>query len=300
MTDENLKVGTGLVFWKLATSNREYISDALDYAGHKDLMPEPPTVLACLKSALGEEFPSKAKEKTAIRPSGTGNGYAVVTDPPKDANRRVGDDWGTVKAIAELTNPDDESSLTLNPYDYDLRQRLIEAMRVKRKWLTSGAVGKILAGLILKMDGVAYEKDGDHVYAVPVRRLEEWRPIANVIRMAPAMPDDKAVAAITTLSVVADAEMLRAVCAGLTEEVSSELAAIEADLAEGSLKEEACLNRLVKAGQLQQKVRRYEADMGTQLTALNAAIEKTSQAVAWTTMQVSNSAIVKDAMVARC
>jgi hypothetical protein len=114
------------------------------------------------------------------------------------------------------------------------------------------------------------------------------------------MDGDKDETMVHTMSVNASQKMLRAVCAGLTEEVSSELAAIEADLAEGSLKEEACLNRLVKAGQLQQKVRRYEADMGTQLTALNATIEKTSQAVAWTTMQVSNSAIVKDAMVARC
>ena len=138
------------------------------------------------------------------------------------------------------------------------------------------------------------------VYWLPVRKLDEWEAIADVIEQAPKRDGDKDEAMVHTLSVCANQKLLRAVCAGLTEEVSSELAAIEADLTEGSLKEEACLNRLVKASQLQQKVRRYEADMDTQLTALTAAIEKTSQAVAWTTMQVSNSAIVKDAMVARC
>jgi len=300
MAEESLKVGTVLTFWETATASREYMGNTLAAHDRYDLMPEPPTVLACLKSALGEEFPSKAKEKTAIRPSGSGKGYAVVTDPPKDSERRVGDDWGTVKAIAELSDLEDECSLTLNPYDYELRQRLMEAIRVKRQWLTSGAVGKILAELIQKLDGVAYKKNGDLVYNLPVRNLDQWKPIAKAICLAPAMRGDKEQTEITTLSVLADEEMLRAVEAGITTEITRELESIESDIAQGSLKEEACLNRLAKAGELQRKVMRYEADIGKTLAALNAAVEKTTRAVAWTTLQVSNSAVVRDAMAAHC
>lgn len=297
MTKQELSVGGAVVFWQLATANRDYVSNALSGRGYADLMPEPPTPLACLKSALSEAFPTKSKERVAIRP--VEGGYAVVVEPPKDTDRRVGDNWGEVKATAVLTDEEDEYTLTLNPYNPELRESLFEAMRTKRRWLTPTAVGKIMVSLVEKLDGTSY-RDNGVVYWMPGRSLNSLEQIADEIELAPKRDGDKDEAMVHILSVCANQRLLKAVCAGLTEEVSSELAAIEADLAEGSLKEEACLNRLVKAGQLQQKVRRYEADMGTQLTALNAAIEKTSQAVAWTTMQVSNSAIVKDAMVARC
>lgn len=297
MTRDEMTVGSGLVFWRLATANREYIDNALKNASMSDVMPELPTPLACLKSALSEEFPTKGKRRISIRP--VDGGYAVVIEPPKDTAKTIGDNWGEVKATAVLRDEEDENSLTLSPYDSELKARLLERMAVKRMWLTTTAVGKILVSLVGKFDGVSY-RDNGVVYSIPARNIGGWEAVADMIESAPRMDAKEEPTMVHTLSVTANEKMLRAVCAGLAEEVNGELAAIEADIAEGSLKEEACLNRLVKAGQLQQKVRRYESDMGTQLTALHDAIQKTSQAVAWTTMQVTNSSIVRDAMTAHC
>lgn len=301
MQETTVKVGAGSVMWEKASASRERMEAILDSAGHGKLLPPPPTVMACLKSALVEQFPSKKAERITIRP--VEDGYAVVAEPPKDSSRHVGDDWGTVKATATLGNEDDEDTLSVSPHDYELRQRLLDTMRTKQGWLTDTEVGGILAELVKVFDGVAKRGPAYRVndgYWMSLSNFEQWKAIANAIEGIPKRPGDKATTVILAELVVGDHNMLKSVTHAITAEVTAELATIEADIATGSLKEEACLNRLVKAGQLQQKVRRYEADMGTQLDALNAAIEKTSQAVAWTTLQVSNSAIVKDAMSAHC
>lgn len=297
MVRQELSVGGAVVFWQLATANREHIAAALAARGHKDIMPEPPTVLACLKSSLGEEFPTKTKERIAIRP--VEKGYAVVEEPPKKNERTVGDNWGKVKATATLAVPDDEYSLRLEPEDSALRQRLIDRMQAKRCWISATGVGGILVSLVAKLDGTSY-RDNGVVYWMPIRRLDEWEQIADVIEQAPRPAGSKEVPMIHTLSVCANQKLLRAVCAGLHEEVTGELSSIASDIMDGDLGEEACLNRLAKADRLLEKVKRYETDMDTHLTELNESINKTQQALAWSTLQMTNSSVVRDAMQARC
>jgi len=290
MTEDKLSIGGAVVFWRLAKStNRQAILDGLGSLGLSEYVPEPRTKLACLRATLPDVYPPREKGvKHNVRPvkNGVSKGFAVVKEKADDVH--AGDDWGTVVATAKLHNETDD--LDLDPFDTDHYGEIRHRMDGAANWLTNTSIGTALVKLVEEhCDGVALRPNGG-VYWVRDDRLDEWSQIADVFETAQAA-EDGGTNAVYVLKVVADEQMVRAVGDALTAEISTELAQIEADIADGDLLERACLSRLRRVGGLESKVQRYEQAFASPLDKLRAAVSGTSRAVAQATLQAGAAAI---------
>jgi hypothetical protein len=294
MVDDRLQIGGAVVFWRLAKStNREEVKAGLRGLALEEYTPEARSPLACLRAVLPDVYPAQKQTRQTVRPikaNGSAKGFAVVRERPEEA--RAGDAWGEVVATAAL---DDKETLWLDPDDWDKRERIRAGMRSAAEWLTSASVGSALVKLVEEhCDGVALRPSGG-VYWVREDRLDEWTRIADVFERASAQADKDGNPArpnaIYVLKVLADEQMARAVGDALTSEVAAELSQIEQDVADGDLKEQACLSRLKRVGALESKVKRYETAFASPLTVLHEAVERASVAVAQATLQTSASAI---------
>jgi hypothetical protein len=157
-------------------------------------------------------------------------------------------------------------------------------------WVSASACASSLVKLVEEYcDGVALRPNGG-VYWVREDRLDEWARIAEVFEKASTGQEEKD-NAVYVMKVVADEQMARAVGDALTAEVEAELASIEADIAEGDLKEQACINRLRKTGSLEAKVKRYEAAFDASLAQLRQAIDRAAVAAAQAAVQSAAGAV---------
>lgn len=294
MVDDRLQIGGAVVFWRLAKSTkREEVVTGLRGLRLEQYAPEPRSPLACLRAVLPEVYPPGKGEKHNVRPvkNGKSKGFAVVREKPEDA--WPGDAWGEVVATAKLY--EESNHLGLAPHDDANYVAIEEGMASAAEWLTSASVGSALVKLVEEhCDGVALRPSGG-VYWVREDRLDEWTRIAGVFERASAQADKDgnpaSPNAIYVLKVLADEQMVRAVGDALTAEIAAELAQIEQDVAEGDLKEQACVSRLKRVGALESKVKRYETAFASPLTVLHEAVERASVAVAQATLQASASAI---------
>lgn len=280
-------IGSSTVFWTCASAERASVHAVLAEEGLSKVMPELPTPMACLKTVLSDEYPGDKSYRYTVRPAQ--DGYAVVREPKASDTPRVGDDWGVVVATATLKDEKDIDSLALNPWDYQQHGRITNAMRNKRNWLTSTSVGRIMVGVVEHLDGVAYHKNKGTVYWVPSRNVEKLHRIADGLERAPRRSDDKDETRITCLEVVANTRLMNAVSAGLRAEVQCELDSIMAEIHDGDIGEEACINRLNRVTELSNKASRYEEELGTQLDALRASCGETAKALAVAHLQLSAS-----------
>jgi hypothetical protein len=179
----------------------------------------------------------------------------------------------------------------VDPYDGERRRDIASRMSGAAGWLTNTSVASSLVKLVEEhCDGVVLRQSGG-VYWVREDRLDEWTQIADVFEMASAKGDKEgeevAPNAIYALKVVGDEQMVRAVGDCLTDDVLGELTRIESEVADGNLKEGACLSRLRNVGAFEAKVKRYEDAFSTPLNTLQDAVRRASTAVAQATILAS-------------
>lgn len=98
----------------------------------------------------------------------------------------------------------------------------------------------------------------------------------------PASPN-----AVYVLKVLADEQMVRAVGDALTAEVEAELVAVESDVANGDLKEQACVSRLKRVGALESKVKRYEQAFQHPLAVLRETVRRSAVVVGQAALEAS-------------
>jgi hypothetical protein len=289
MTQDKLPIGGAVVFWRMARqTHRQEVRDGLARLGLAEYAPEPRAPLACLKDALAQVY-SEKQTRQVIRPikNGKTKGFAVVVEKP-DEVAHAGDAWGEVRAAAILGEED--GKLSLDPPDYDKRIAIQDAMAQAAQWVGASACGAALVKLAEDYcDGVSLKPNGG-VYWVREDRLDEWACIAEVFEKAHTDNQDKP-NAVYVMRVVADEQMAHAVGDALTAEIEAELASIEADISEGNLQEQACINRLRKTGSLEAKVKRYEAAFDASLAQLRQAIDRAAVAVAQAAVQSAAGAI---------
>ncbi len=295
MSDDRIPIGGACTWWKAAKSTS--IAEAerqLDRLGLSQFTPKARTDQSCLRAAMEAVYsPADPKvEKYVFRPVKNGRtGFAVVSESPKE-EKHAGDDWGRVVATAGFT---EDGKLEVDPFDYDLFERIKEEMAGAKQWATASAVTASLVALVTgPCDGTTLREAGGN-YWVPKHRLELWKEVREAFRQASAEKDREgkqvAPTEVFILHALADDEMVIAVSDALTSEVQAELAAIEADVAAGNLKETACLNRLRRTSDLEGKVKLYEGLFESPLTQLREAVQRASVAVAQATIQASASAV---------
>lgn len=293
MTDDRLSIGGAVVFWRAAKStNLAHVQEGLNRLFLDEYTPEQRSPLACLRAALPDAFPVPKGHRQAVRPikNGKGKGFAVVEEQPEEAH--AGEAWGTVRATAYLDK--ESGAVVLDPSSWEREKYIAASMEGAAEWLTAASVGSALVKLVEHCDGVALRPAGG-VYWVRDDRLEEWGAIADVFEQASAKQDGEgnpaAPNAVYVMRMVADSQMVRAVGDALTSEVEQELASTEASIADSDLKEQACLTRLRKTGQLEAKVKRYETAFNAPLTRLKEPVKRTGVAVAQATLQASASGV---------
>lgn len=293
MTEDKLMPGGAVCYWRLPLrTHRQQLKDNLTAVLLGSFVPSPPTPLACLRATLAEVYPSRQKlVKHIIRPLDNGRkGFAVVADDRR-IEHHVGDDWGRVLVTAEFEGKD-TGRVALEPYDHDAVQRIEEETRNRLEWVSGGAVASTLRKIAEEMcDGVSLRPSGG-IYWIRDEHLKTWQYAGVAVQRAGEKGEsDKLANAVYALRVPADDEMVRAVGDALASEVFSELTLIEHDIKDGDLREGACLTRLKRTGQLEAKVKRYEAAFSSSLESLRKAIQRTSVAAAQATIQASASAV---------
>ena len=273
MSESRMRMGGAVCFWRIVRQVlRERLAEELERLGFGKYVPEPRKPSACLKEALAEVFPTPKGQKQVIRPlkNGDGKGFAVVRENP-DGEARVGSAWGEVVATALID--EENGTVSLEPYDSEKATQLREAMAEAQRWLTTASVGGMLVNLVDRCDGLCL-RDGGGMYWVREDWLETWRNVRAAVESAPVRGEGNN--SVYALTVLPDEEMIRAVGDALTAEVDAQIAAIEAEIAEGNLGEAACDARVKRAGALDRKVKRYEAAFDKPLEALHAALKRTS------------------------
>lgn len=284
MTDQKLQIGGLMAYWKLSPkTSLAQLADGLERLGYKDLIPEVPSVLSRLRRALAELFvPPDKDHRYVVRPIKNEHpGFAVVSEAPKE-HAHAGDDWGKVVATATLLN-EDTGEFDLDPLDYEKRRGIQEYMDDAAHYLSNDSVVSILTTIIEKLEGTTM-RDGGGLYWLFDSEYDEWKRVGNLVEAASAEPGKNRVYAPR---LVADEEMVKAVGDSLTLEVEQAVAKIEAEVQGGDLKEQACLRRMVQAGNLGEKVKRYEAAFGEPLERLREACQRAVAAAAMATLQVS-------------
>ena len=294
MNDGRLSIGGAVSMFRIAKSTSlAEVKGKLENLDLGKYTPEPRSEQSCLKAALGDVYrPEDPKaEKYVLRPIKNGvKGFAVVCERPGD-EKSAGDDWGEVVATVGF---DSEDNLTMDPFHSEKRDAIRGGMDGARKWLTAASVGKALVELAEHVCHAVSLRPTGGVYWVLDSYLPQWEEIARVFETSCAHKDERGKDATPTsvyvLRVVADEQMVRAVGDALTSEVEQALANIEVDIREAELKEQACLSRLRRVGELSDKVKRYEESFKRPLTSLADAVQRSATAVAQATIQASAAA----------
>lgn len=281
MDDKRIQVGGAVIFWRLSKGTKASdVHRGLSALGLEKFCPEPRTPGSCLRAALEDAFPAPKDEKRAIRP--IENGFAVVADDSRAAD--PGDPWGRVIAKATLVN----DRVELMPYDSDKLDQIRDSMCSVAEWFTAASAGKSLVKLIEHHGGVPLRPNGA-IYWLNQEHLNIWSQVAGVFEGAGGRNAEtkEAETKVYMLRVVADEQMVSAVGDALTAEIEAACQMIEEELADGNLGTQACQNRIMRAGDLLKKVRRYEQAFGKPMQVLTEAIERAGTSLAMATLQQS-------------
>ena len=262
-----IPIGGCMSFWSLLPkTNLCLLAEGLAEQGLQRFTPNEPSKEAALRAALDEIFtaPKGYKYRIEDQPCENGcKGFAVVSRD-KSESRRPGDDWGKVVAAAWL---DEGGLLGIDPYDYAVRHSLLDFMQEHVKWVGPAAVAMMLTQIIERLGGVTM-RDSGGVYFLRKEVLPQWDQVRQLVRKAGA-PGSK-VNKVYAPHIVADQEMLEAVGDALTEEVEAEVQGIKDELASGELSTRICTNRVQRAEQIEDKVKRYEQTFNRPLARLRA------------------------------
>ena len=198
---------------------------------------------------------------------------------------------------------DDSGLVELDPYDYRKLDDIREGMKGAAQWLTAASVAKSLVAINEALGGVTLRPAGG-IYWLNEDKLDRWAAVSDLFERASAHQDkdgeDVNPSKIHVLRVVADEQMVRAVGESLTNEITSAVETIEAELNSGELRSEACERRLTKAAKLLEKVKAYEGSFGITLEALHTMLDRAATAAAMATIQSSAASSCGQRALAWC
>jgi hypothetical protein len=284
MNTQSMRIGGALCYWDITKSTSlPMIADGLKSFGLAKYIPEPRTQQSCLRAVLDDVYvPPEKEQRYVVRPVKNGiTGFAVVSERPKD-HAMPGDDWGTVIATAGFT---EDGTLVVEPHDYDKVRAIEDGMRGAAEWLPAASVGKCLSELIEYYDGVTLRSAGG-LYWLNNTALDDWKRVADLFEAASVTANTKP-SNVYALSVTADDQMIRAVGNALTDEVEAACRAIEDDVKDPDMRPNVCLRRMEKAGEVEAKVRRYEAAFGEPMAKLTALTQQAATNAAMACLKAS-------------
>jgi hypothetical protein len=241
-----------IVWWRLSgDASLEELTAEWEAAGlPAEELPSATGPAAALTRALGEH----RGKRSLVRPLDADDGKALVEE------RANGEDL--TYDVALRAKVDGLGRLVIDPPDHAYAKRLRAAYELHLARVAD--VGGWLVRRVRALDGVALRDTGG-IYYLPPSSVPTWEKIATCLHLSsghrvngvPAMRTDDAVASILD---------------ALTVEATAAAEEMEAELREGLTPKKAD-HRVVRCAEVEAKVARYEALLGSKTDALVERLE---------------------------
>jgi hypothetical protein len=309
MSDVRLPIGGALVtVVPCHATNRRKLQTILEEYGLSDLMPEPTTPKAALRSAMVENFPSpNSKVRHGCFPHRNGSeGYKIGSHAPTD-NVQVAERFCEAVAIATLRmrylEPKEgkkkietewTGEIKLDPWDGDKEAAILAHMKHVTDYVPSGKLRETVTAIIEHFGGRRLIEDQPLLW-LTADAIPQFRRIKTEIENASAEHDSLGLPVpptrIGVFSVVADEEMAREVITMLMGMVDRETVRVEARLAQPSLSTEQATNDIFKALEVQEELVRYETLLEQPLTDLKQKTQHLLESIANRSMDRASMSI---------
>lgn len=255
-------ISGAIVYWTASKdTSANVLATNLQAIGLDKFVPAPATDAVALKAAMTDLYAgaTAGAGTNLIRPDR--NGFSVVTE----TQGVFGLAHDTV-LHARFAH----GHLSLTPQDHPDAARLLSAIQSQLDLVPTSSLTSALTSIVGHLGGVSMRPTGG-IYWIPQRSLEMWGKVIKAVQESGA-------SAVYMAQTVADAESVRAVCAAIQAEVGAEVERIRHDLAEG-LTARSGRARSAQLSTLGNRLREYEADLGTTLGDLRDALSQMDHAL---------------------
>jgi len=272
METHEINIGGAVVYWTAGPTQRELLERRLELCGLSKFMPKERTVTAVLKSALLEYCDSHKTKQVDLgvqsHKQQSSNGFEVVEIERGERKNTYAQRFSVRATEGDCLNFDGEY--------WDHTQQVRELFDKHKGQLTGAAIGKMLVDILASMDGLPLRPSGG-VYWIPESQVSQFETVATYVEETGQAESANRVYLLKTAM---DAGTVRAVKDAITAEVMSVATQIVQDVQENLVTEDAINRRVMMAGELRQRVSRYESILGEGLTALQQVAQVAGQAAA--------------------
>lgn len=274
MTTKEMKAGGVVVFWSAAESNRDVLGSGLKELGLEQFTPEERTPFAVLKDSLEAVYASRDH---LIRATEDDDTYEVVKEVRQTGGRNAYHHLISARVTCQ-------DYVEVKPYDANLSSHLQTGYELRRKLLHSSSVTSSLVSIVHHLKGTPMRPHGG-MYWLADEHDTTWQKIGEAFEKAGS-------SRVYTMRIKFDADMVRAVSAAITSEITAETDMIRKELDSGDLGKRACETRVQLIKQLAEKLAAYEDALGCSLGTVKDVIDKTHDAAAQAVLMKSVAAEV--------
>lgn len=257
VTEHVPRAGTILMWTLSGPTDRDALRDAWIAEGlDPDDLPLPPSPATVLRRAVGA---LRAKRRIVQSIGKNGAGYALV-----DVRASGDDDLDfEVRCKARL---DMVGRLQVTGGTPAMQDEIKEAFAQHEAELSTEDVSAWLTKRVWALDGVAL-RGGGGVYFIPHGRLNELDEIVMALKTSSTH-------AIYRIPAMAGDDAVQAILDAVEAEATAEAEQIERELTDESFGARGLENRIAKTDEVEEKVARYEALLGSKLETMRARLER--------------------------
>jgi hypothetical protein len=260
---DGVRIGGILTYWSLAElSHRDQLQEALKSHSLSRFLPEAALPATALRQAMQVVI---GRSDLLIRPLQTRQGFAAVREVRGEASN----EYSTLFSAALLGDKVDFRPV---PEHAD---RILEQYSRHLGFLQHAAVSRCLVRIAAEHFSAVTPRTSGGFYWIPPYHVEAWDAIASAVEACGVGHRHS----IFSIKHIMDGDAMRAVKDAIEREILQRTEKIREEILSGDLGEKAIENRVQEAKSLHEKVREYEAILGTGLEHLHLAADNAAVSV---------------------
>lgn len=273
MNTREIEIDGAVVYWSAGPTRRELLGLRLTRMGMAELVPEPRTDAACLKSSLMDYCDEKSNHRRGkdkllqARKRQSQNGFEVL-----DVERGTDSNDYRMDFAAKVM---DGGYVTITTGSADV-DRIRELFAAHKANITGASIGKLLVEVLERLGGTALRPSGG-VYWIPGHTVNRWEAIATIVEECAVEKEGNAVYCITHSF---NERSVRAVKDAITAEIKAASETVIDEIKENDLGPDALIRRQLVAASLRARVSQYEGIIGEAMTTLHDAVKLAEEAAA--------------------
>ncbi len=266
---ENLRLDCAIVFWTPEQTKRANLVEAWTGVGFEDMVPEPRTPMALLRSTLGDLYPGGHD----IRSLDKRSGYAVysVSENP-DAESHSHRHVTTVKLLPDTNGV---LRLVVTPFDLSLDGAIRLRYSMEADILSPAALGGGLVKIVAALKGMPL-RPGGCIYWIPDASVPKWAEVASATSACGLSSSP----CIYTIRHKLDRDSIKAVTDAAVADFERAAAAIKKDVESDTLGQRALENRKDLSLELLELAEFYETLLGPVLGRVKAVVAEAGEEAA--------------------